>query len=282
MRRADRLFQIVQHLRGQQLTTAAELARRLEVSPRTIYRDIADLMSNGVPIDGEAGLGYVMRDGYDLPPLMFTQEEVTALVAGARLLRAWGGAAMALGAENALDKIETVLPPDALKKAQSVHVYATMPLDLDDAARARLDALNAHIEANERLRLSYLDKQGTATSRDVRPLGIWFWGQVWTLIAWCELRTDFRMFRVDRIKEMIPAGQFEPESGQLLSDFLAIGVAESVREIAISFFAAPPSQLHDTGSPHSGSKAAHSCCACDIQRHHLSRDVSNRLRGHDL
>lgn len=230
MRRADRLFQIVQHLRGRQLTTAAELARRLEVSPRTIYRDVADLMSNGVPIDGEAGLGYMMRDGYDLPPLMFTQDEVTALVAGARLLRAWGGAAMALGAENALDKIETVLPPDALKKAQSVHVYATMPLDLDDVARARLDAMDAHIETNERLQLAYLDKAGNATNRNVRPLGIWFWGQVWTLIAWCELRADFRMFRVDRIKEMTPAGQFEPESGQLLSDFLAIGIEQGFLE----------------------------------------------------
>jgi len=91
LRRADRLFQIVQYLRGGRLTTAASLAERLEVSERTIYRDIADLQSTGVPIDGEAGFGYVMEEGYDLPPLMFTRDEIVALVAGARLIRAWGG-----------------------------------------------------------------------------------------------------------------------------------------------------------------------------------------------
>lgn len=107
---ADRLFQIVQYLRGGRLVTAAMLAERLEVSERTIYRDIADLQSSGVPTDGEAGVGYLMRDGYDLPPLMFTRDEVVALVAGARLIRAWGGAGMARAAEEALTKIGSVLP----------------------------------------------------------------------------------------------------------------------------------------------------------------------------
>ncbi|MEE9428087.1 MAG: HTH domain-containing protein, partial [Paracoccaceae bacterium] len=92
MRRADRLFQIVQYLRGGRLLTAATLAERLEVSERTIYRDIADLIGSGVPIEGEAGVGYLMRSGYDLPPLMFNRDEIVALVAGARMLRAWGGA----------------------------------------------------------------------------------------------------------------------------------------------------------------------------------------------
>ncbi|MEL7462146.1 MAG: HTH domain-containing protein, partial [Pseudomonadota bacterium] len=91
MRRADRLFQIVQMLRGGRLLTARTLAERLEVSERTIYRDIADLQGTGVPIDGEAGVGYLMREGFDLPPLMFTRDEIVALVAGARLIRAWGG-----------------------------------------------------------------------------------------------------------------------------------------------------------------------------------------------
>ncbi len=220
MRRADRLFQIVQHLRGGRLTTAKDLAERLEVSPRTIYRDVADLMANGVPIDGEAGLGYMMRDGYDLPPLMFTRAEVTALVAGARLIRAWGGAAMALGAENALDKIETVLPADALEKARSVNVYAIAPDGMDDMLRARLDAIEAHVAASERLKLAYRDKSGAETARVVRPLGVWFWGQVWTLVAWCELRDDFRMFRVDRVEGMQVEGVFAAESGKMLSDFL--------------------------------------------------------------
>ena len=102
MRRADRLFQIVQYLRGGRLVTAEQLAERLEVSRRTIYRDVADLIGSGVPIEGEAGVGYVMRAGYDLPPLMFTNDEVAALVAGARLVRAWGGTAMAEAAQEAL------------------------------------------------------------------------------------------------------------------------------------------------------------------------------------
>ena len=95
MRRADRLFQIVQHLRGGRLTTARQLAEKLEVSERTIYRDIADLIGTGVPLDGEAGVGYLMREAFDLPPLMFTRDEIVALVAGARLIRAWGGMSMA-------------------------------------------------------------------------------------------------------------------------------------------------------------------------------------------
>ena len=99
MRRADRLFQIVQYLRGGRLVTAAQLAGRLEVSERTVYRDIVDLKSTGVPIDGEAGVGYIMREGFDLPPLMFNRDEITALVAGARLVRAWGGLEMARAAE---------------------------------------------------------------------------------------------------------------------------------------------------------------------------------------
>ena len=108
MRRADRLLQIVQYLRGGRLTTAQMLADRLEVSERTIYRDIATLQSTGVPIDGEAGVGYVMDEGYDVPPLMVTRDEIVALVAGARMLKAWGGAAMAHGAEEALVKISEV------------------------------------------------------------------------------------------------------------------------------------------------------------------------------
>ncbi len=110
MRRADRLFQIVQALRGGRLVTARRLAERLEVSERTIYRDIADLVGSGVPVEGAAGVGYLLREGYDLPPLMFTRDEIVALVAGARLIRAWGGHDMARAAEEALIKIGAVLP----------------------------------------------------------------------------------------------------------------------------------------------------------------------------
>ncbi|MEO1454469.1 MAG: YafY family protein [Pseudomonadota bacterium] len=218
MRRADRLLQIVQYLRGGRLTTAHMLADRLEVSERTIYRDIATLQSTGVPIDGEAGVGYVMDEGYDVPPLMFTRDEIVALVAGARMLKAWGGAAMAHGAEEALVKIEAVLPDAARDRARSVPLHA-ISVEMSDELRVLLDRLEAAAEARLRLELAYRDKEDAASVRVVRPLGLWFWGKVWTLVSWCELRADFRMFRVDRIVEMREGERFAPERDKSLAAF---------------------------------------------------------------
>ena len=229
MRRADRLFQIVQYLRGGRLVTAATLAERLEVSERTIYRDIADLVGSGVPVDGEAGVGYLMRDGYDLPPLMFSHDEIVALVAGARMIRAWGGAAMARAAEEALVKIETVLPDGARSRANKVEVHA-MALGMTPQVRQRIDALEAAVGAHRRLALSYQDVEGRATERVVRPLGLWFWGKVWTLVAWCELRDDFRVFRLDRIARMdVKGAPFRPERGKTLADFYRIMERRSLK-----------------------------------------------------
>jgi predicted DNA-binding transcriptional regulator YafY len=218
MRRADRLFQIVQHLRSGRLVTARVLAERLEVSVRTVYRDVADLQSTGVPIEGEAGVGYVMREGFDLPPLMFTSEEIVALVAGARIVRAWGGAAMARAAEEALVKIEAVLPEDARARARAVPVHAAS-WDMGDDLRARIDEIEAAVEARHRLVMRYRDAEGDETERVVRPLGLWFWGKVWTLVAWCELRQDFRMFRVDRIGAMAAGERFAVERDKTLAAF---------------------------------------------------------------
>ena len=219
MRRADRLFQIVQYLRGGRLSTAATLAQRLEVSERTIYRDIADLQGAGVPIDGEAGVGYVMQAGFDLPPLMFSHDEVVALVAGARLVHAWGGAAMARAAQEALIKITAVLPEAERARAEAVQVHSIardMTLDLRD----RLDALETMIDRRHVLSIAYADQHGRVTQRRLRPLGLWFWGNVWTLVAWCELRGDFRMFRLDRISAHADTGdRFRPEPGKRLQDF---------------------------------------------------------------
>lgn len=219
MRRADRLFQIVQYLRGGRLVTAAKLAERLEVSERTIYRDIADLQASGVPIDGEAGVGYLMRDGYDLPPLMFTRDEIVALVAGARLVRAWGGAAMARAAEEALIKIDAVLPETEQHRADQIEIHA-IALEMTPEVRARIDEMEQAVEERRRLRLFYSDAEARPTERIVRPLGLWFWGKVWTLVAWCELRNDFRMFRLDRIARMENGGEpFRPERGKTLAAF---------------------------------------------------------------
>lgn len=203
MRRADRLFQIVQYLRGGRLVTAAMLAERLEVSERTIYRDIADLQSTGVPVDGEAGVGYVMRSGFDLPPLMFSHDEIVALVAGARIVRSWGGVAMARAAEEALIKIEAVLPDKERMRAGNTRIFAP-EMGMTDQTRRLIDLCEAAVDARTILSFGYRDEAGRTTHRSVHPLGLWFWGKVWTLLAWCELREDFRMFRIDRMADVNP------------------------------------------------------------------------------
>jgi len=219
MRRADRLFQILQYLRGGRLVTAAQLAERLEVTPRTIYRDIAHLIGSGVPIDGEAGVGYLMRDGYDLPPLMFSHNEIVALVSAARLLQAWGGSKMAAAAEEALVKIDAVLPEEARVRSGQVHVHAFEVRYGRQNWRDHLDHIEDAAERGIRLDMSYADAEGRSTRRIIRPLGVWFWGKVWTAIAWCELREAFRMFRLDRITDLQDAGRFKPEKGKTLKDF---------------------------------------------------------------
>lgn len=219
MRRADRLFQIVQHLRGGRLVTARRLSERLEVSERTIYRDIADLQSTGVPIDGEAGVGYILRQGFDLPPLMFTRDEIVALVAGARMVRGWGGIAMARAAEEALVKIGAVLPDAERERIARMEIHAPS-MQLGPRDRERLDLLQQAVEGRVVLSIRYLDEQQRVSERDVRPLGLWFWGKVWTLAAWCELRNEFRTFRIDRIAGAEENGKrFRPEPGKTLADF---------------------------------------------------------------
>jgi len=219
MRRADRLFQIVQHLRGGRLVRARQLSEWLEVSERTIYRDVADLQASGVPIEGAAGVGYIMRDGYDLPPLMFTRDEIVALLAGARLIRAWGGAAMARAAEEAMIKIDAVLPEKMRVRQNEVEIHAFAP-EMTQQVRAHIDFLEAAADTRKRLSIAYRDVKGDASTRVIRPLGLWFWGKVWTLVAWCELRQDFRMFRLDRISEIREVGdRFASEAGKTLKDF---------------------------------------------------------------
>ena len=223
MRRADRLFQIVQYLRGGRLTTAARLAEKLEVSERTIYRDIADLIGSGVPIDGEAGVGYIMRAGFDVPPLMFTSAEIVALVAGARMARTYGGAKMAEAAEEALQKINAVLPDDLGARADAVAIHAHDLSAPSPDTRALIDRAEAACVARKRLILDYENGAGVASRRTVQPLGLWFWGKVWTLVAWCELRDDFRVFRLDRISEMHDDAPFRPDPAKTLAQFFASG-----------------------------------------------------------
>lgn len=222
MRRADRLFQIVQLIRGRRLTTAAFLAERLEISPRSIYRDIAALQAQGVPIEGEAGVGYRMRRGFDLPPLMFDAREAQALVACVRIAQPRIDTALAACADDALAKILAVLPAAERAAAESVSVFAP-PVGPDAQTRSRLQQLRQATEQRIKLRLTYLDLKDDASVRTVRPLGCFYWGQVWTLAAWCESREDFRNFRVDRIRDIdVLDARFRDESGRTLPDLMRL------------------------------------------------------------
>ena len=223
MRRADRLFRIVQMLRSGRLKTAAALAERLQVSERTIYRDIRDLQLNGQPIEGEAGVGYTLRREFDLPPLMFTPEEITALVLGARLVQAWGGAESVAAANTALARIEAVLPPELAARLDAIALYAP-GYKMSNAHRRLLDRLHAACLGKTVLRFRYTrlaDEATQAETRKVRPLALTFWSGVWTLAAWCETRNDFRTFRIDRIEQLDETGiVFKPRRGQRLEDLM--------------------------------------------------------------
>jgi len=222
MRRADRLFQLVQLVRGRRLTTAEFIATRLEVSVRTVYRDVADLQAQGVPIDGEAGVGYRMRAGFDLPPLMFTHDEAQALVAAVRLAQPRLDSGLAAQAEAALSKILAVLSPAARAAAESLAVYAP-PVGPDEGTRERLALLRRATEARRKVHLRYIDLKDATSERTVRPLGCFYWESVWTVAGWCEQRKAFRNFRVDRVQALTVLDErFRDEPGKTLADLFRL------------------------------------------------------------
>jgi predicted DNA-binding transcriptional regulator YafY len=226
MRRADRLFKIIQRLRRRStVTTARELAEALEVSERTIYRDIAHLVDSGTPIRGEAGVGYLLERTFDLPPLMFDEQEIEALVLGARIVRSWSDPALAVAAEDALAKVQSALPQRLRERIDSTPLFAFNFRRRTGEMEALAD-IRRSIHRRRRLRLDYEDGEGTTSQRTVRPLGLFYWGVTWTLGAWCELRTDFRSFRIDRIRDFEPLEPFADEAGKTLADLFRHHQAE--------------------------------------------------------
>jgi predicted DNA-binding transcriptional regulator YafY len=210
VRRADRLFLIVQALRGRRAVPARRLAEQLGVSLRTVYRDVMDLQLSGVGIEGAAGVGYTLRRGGEVPPLMFTRDEIEAVVVGVRLTDAFAGERLSRAARHALVKIEAVLPDELRQRSERSRVFAP-PVASRAALRRRIDALHAAIESRRVTRLAYARADGTASQRDVEPLCLAFWGHAWTLGAWCRLRGGFRDFRVDRIRGLETLGETVPE-----------------------------------------------------------------------
>ncbi len=220
MRRADRLFQIVQILRRDRLTTAARLAEELGFSRRTLYRDVADLQASGVPIEGEAGTGYRLPRHFDLPPMMFTVDEAEAIFLGLNIASAWADPALAQAAGTARRKLESGLT-EGLRRALKDSVLEAPGFHVSEAHKAPLGDLRRAVRDRLRLCVAYEDKEGRATTRRMRPLGLYFWGGTWTLAAWCETRQDFRTFRVDRFKSWEMGEAFPREAGRELEDYLA-------------------------------------------------------------
>ena len=222
MRRADRLFQIIQLLRGRRrAVTARTLAEQLEVSERTVYRDIRDLVSAGTPIEGEAGVGYTLRSSYDLPPLMFDAEEIEALVLGARVVAAFGDEKLARAAASVLRKVENVLPLRLKPKLGEAALFAPRT-GVGRRTSEALLTVRAALTERKKLSMRYERADGERSTRVIRPLGAFFWGSSWTVTAWCELRDGFRNFRLDRMDDLRPSDSFADEPGKTLRDYLRI------------------------------------------------------------
>ncbi|WP_406645096.1 YafY family protein [Aliisedimentitalea scapharcae] len=219
MRRTDRLFDIIQILRDGQLHRAKDIAARLEVSVRTIYRDMDTLVASGVPVEGERGVGYMVREQITLPPLNLTPEELEALNLGMAIVAEAADPDLKSAALSLSDKIDAVLPTQTIAEADAWK-FAVYPFA--DAARgfAHMATLRAAIKSRQKLRLNYRRIDGTLTSRTIRPLHMEYWGRVWTLTAWCESRNDFRVFRVDLIEQADALPElFVDEPGKRLIDY---------------------------------------------------------------
>lgn len=201
MRRADRLFQIIQVLRGaRQPLTAREIGQELEVSVRTVYRDVADLIGQRVPIRGEAGVGYMLGADFDMPPLMFTRDEIEAAVLGAQWVAGIGDPILARAARDLITKIATAVPdhlrPFVMEPATGTPPRMQVRPDGLDMARTR-----EWIHAGRKMRISYRDESDSVTRRRIWPIKLGYFETTRLLVAWCELRDDFRSFRTDRVVE---------------------------------------------------------------------------------
>lgn len=222
MRRADRLFEIIQMLRSRRFMTAAQLAGELEVSERTIYRDVSDLIVTGVPITGEAGVGYTLDRKFDLPPLMFNAEEIEALILGSRIVQSWADPDLASAAHSALTKIEAALPEPLRINIVESALFAPRIVP-DTAVTSNLAVTRRAVNDRYKLGFRYTRADGESTSRTVHPLGLFYWGYSWTMVGWCETRDDFRNFRLDRMEQLVRRDEkFEDVEGRSLNDYLAL------------------------------------------------------------
>jgi predicted DNA-binding transcriptional regulator YafY len=216
MNRTDRLVAMVLFLQGRRVVRAEELAAHFEVNIRTVYRDIAALGEAGVPISGEAGVGYCLLKGYQLPPVMFTAEEATSLFVGGELVKQFTDASLRPPMMSALDKLRAVLPRDRQDQVERL-VRHTLVVGRPDKNKPDPDAqpwllpVQQGIVQRRVLRMTYRGRErGADTEREVEPLGVVFYGGAWYLVGWCRLRQDYRHFRIDRIRRLEVRGETFP------------------------------------------------------------------------
>lgn len=222
MHRAERLFQLTTLLRNRRtVLTAKQMSEHLRVSERTIYRDIQSLSLSGVPIEGEAGVGYRLSHRYQLPPLMFDREEVEALLLGARMVSSWGDTDMAIHANQAIQKILSVLPDHLRHSDESLPLLVPNMEEVQKYYTAHSQPMREAIRLRQRVAIDYVRADEQHSSRIIEPLGMIFWGKVWTLVAWCHLRDDYRTFRLDRIQSIeVTDEKFETSESKSLKHFL--------------------------------------------------------------
>ena len=198
MRKAERLFQILTYLRSRRnVVTAQQLAAELAVSERTIYRDIQALSLSGVP-----GVGYKLKNNFNLPPLMFDEAEIEALLVGVRMVESWSNKKMATSATSALAKIHAILPDKLHQSSVQQPEWVIVPKFSQHNTEHFSEQISSAIKAFQVVTLFYQDERSQKTQREIWPLGLIYWGKTWTIVAWCTKRDDYRLFRLDRIQEL--------------------------------------------------------------------------------
>ncbi|MDB2579637.1 YafY family transcriptional regulator [Tateyamaria sp.] len=219
MRRTDRLFEIIQTLRDGRLHRAQDMADALKVSVRTIYRDMDTLVASGIPVQGARGVGYIMTQQISLPPLTLSDTELEALNLGIAIVAEAADETLKFAAQSLANKMDAVLSERTIDDADTWK-FATYPFADTVRGFAQMPTLRAAIKARQKLRLTYHSKGDRITTRKIRPLHMEYWGRIWTLTAWCELRGAFRCFRMDLIQsaEALPE-MFVEEPGKQLSDY---------------------------------------------------------------
>lgn len=229
MNKSERLFQLVMLLRSRRTAITAEaIAEAMGISVRTVYRDVQALVLSGVPIEGGAGVGYMIRPTNHLPPLIFTPDELQALILGGRMVQAFTDQDLARGARSAELKIRSILT-EPLQRHAEQQPYRIPILESDDGLREVHGKLRRACEQRQKVRAIYLDEKQEKSERIIWPLGMIRWTGRWTLLAWCELRLAYRSFRFDRFEELEPLEeQFNPTDDISIAHYLqtVIGIRD--------------------------------------------------------